>query len=46
MGDGDFCSYERLACDPEARDVRLELVPWIGNCDSEGEVGIEIVGGG
>ena len=25
---GDFYCHERLVC-PEARDVRIELVPWI-----------------
>ena len=29
MEDGDFYSHERLVCVPEARDVRIELVPWM-----------------
>ena len=37
----------RGLCVLEARDVKIELVPWIEHSnDSEGEVGIEIIGFG
>ena len=35
----------RGVCVLEARDVKIELVPWMNSCnDSEGEVGIEVIG--